>query len=87
MDSGSESEKNYCYAETLEDTELYVKPANHEQRKKKKYQTDISPRENMKYDRETDTYTCAAGKSLTFDYITPESKYFFSNLKNMNLPE
>ena len=68
MDSGSESEKNYCYAETLEGTELYIKSASHEQRKKKKYQTDLSRRENMKYDRETDTYTCAAGKSLTFDY-------------------
>ena len=67
VDSGYESEENYYYAETLEDTELYVKPANHEQRKKKKYQTDISRRENMKYDKETDTYTCAAGKSLIFD--------------------
>ena len=68
VDSGYESEENYCYAETLEGTELYVKPANHEQCKKKKYQTDISRRENMKYDKETDTCTCAAGKSLTFDY-------------------
>ena len=32
------------------DCELYVKPSNHEVRKKKKYRTDISCRENMAYD-------------------------------------
>ena len=67
LDSGYESEENYCYAETLKHTQLYVKPANHEQRKKKKYHTDISRRENMTYDKEADTYTCAAGKTLSFD--------------------
>ena len=69
VDSGYESEDNYCWFEELEDCELYVKPSNHEVRKKKKYRTDISRRENMAYDAEADTYTCANGKTITFDGV------------------
>jgi len=61
--------ENYCYFEELKDIALFVKPSNHEQRKTKKYRTDISRRENMKYNAETDTYTCANGKAITFDGI------------------
>ena len=43
-------------------TELYVKPSNHEAAKHRKYKTDISRRENMVYDAQADTYTCANGK-------------------------
>ena len=68
-DSGYESEENYCYFEELKDIALFVKPSNHEQRKTKKYRTDISRRENMAYNTETDTYTCANGKAITFDAI------------------
>ncbi len=68
VDSGYESEENYCYFENLPGVELYVKPSNHEQLKSRKYRTDISRRENMAYDETTDTYTCANGKKLTFDY-------------------
>ena len=46
-----------------------MKPSNHEQRKTRKYRTDISRRENMAYDAEADTYTCANGKTVTFDGI------------------
>jgi hypothetical protein len=67
-DSGYESEENYCFFEALPDTKLYVKPSDHEQKKKRKYRTDISRRENMAYDAGTDSYTCASGKQLTFDY-------------------
>jgi hypothetical protein len=67
-DSGYESEENYCFFEALPDTKLYVKPSNHEQKKTRKYRTDISRRENMAYDAGTDSYTCASGKQLTFDY-------------------
>ena len=59
VDSGYESEENYCYFEENKGTKLYVKPSNHEQKKTKKYRTDISRRENMSYDAEKDTYTCA----------------------------
>ena len=68
VDSGYESEDNYCWFEELEDCELYVKPSNHEARKKRKYRTDISRRENMAYDPASDTYTCAAGKSIRYDH-------------------
>ena len=68
-DAGYESEENYCYFEKLKDIALFVKPSNHEQRKTKKYRTDISRRENMAYNVETDTYTCANGKAITFDGI------------------
>lgn len=63
-DSGYESEENYCWFEQGDRPELVVKPSNHEQKKKKKYRTDISRRENMPYDAESNTYTCANGKLL-----------------------
>lgn len=68
VDAGYESEENYSHFEGLE-AELYVKPTNHEQKKKKKYRTDISRRENMAYNAEQDSYTCANGKAITFDYV------------------
>ena len=75
VDSGYESEENYCYFETLKHIELYVKPANHEQKKKRKYRTDISRRENMGYDPAKDCYICAQGKELTADFVkNTESK-------------
>lgn len=64
LDSGYESEENYHYVEEHEQLSLFVKPANHEQKKKRKYQTDIGRRENMSYDAEKDEYTCAQGKKL-----------------------
>ena len=64
VDSGYESEENYCWFEAHPETELYVKPSNHEAAKHRKYKTDISRRENMTYDAQADTYTCANGKLL-----------------------
>ena len=64
VDSGYESEENYCWFETHPETELYVKPSNHDVARHKKYRTDISRRENMAYDEHADTYTCANGKLL-----------------------
>ena len=69
VDSGYESEENYCWFEENGELKLYVKPSNHEQRKTRKYRTDISRRENMAYDAEADTYTCANGKTITFDGV------------------
>ena len=68
VDSGYESEENYCWFEEEERPELVVKPSNHEQKKKKKYRSDVSRRENMPYDPEQDTYTCANGKLLKETY-------------------
>ena len=70
VDAGYESEENYCYFEQpWISAKLLVKPSNHEQKKHKKYKTDISRRENMAYDAQTDAYTCANGKLLVFDHI------------------
>ena len=55
VDSGYESEENYSWFEGESRPELVVKPSNHEQRKKRKCRTDISRRENMAYDTESDT--------------------------------
>ena len=65
VDSGYESEENYRYVDGSKQLSLFVKPSNHEQKKKRKYQTDIGRRENMPYDGEKDEYTCAQGKKLT----------------------
>ena len=67
-DAGYESEENYCWFEAHPEMELYVKPVNHDIRKHKKYRTDISRRENMSYNAEKDTYTCANKKELTLTH-------------------
>ena len=64
VDSGYESEENYSYVDGNELLSLFVKPADHEQKKKRKYKTDIGRRENMAYDAEKNAYTCAKGKKL-----------------------
>ena len=63
-DAGYESEENYSFYEKLPQTELWVKPSNYEQQKKRKYRTDISRKENMVYDAQKDIYLCAGGKEL-----------------------
>lgn len=64
VDAGYESEENYRYFDRETKLSLFVKPANHEQKKTKKYRTDIGRRENMPYDSKSDTYTCAQGRKL-----------------------
>ena len=64
VDSGYESEENYNFVDGSEQLSLFVKPSNHEQKKKRKYKTDIGRRENMAYDAEQDEYTCAQGRKL-----------------------
>ena len=63
-DAGYESEENYTFFEGLPHTDAYIKPANHEQKKKRKYRTDPGRRENMTYCAEKDEYTCVQGKRL-----------------------
>ena len=68
VDSGYESEENYHYVDGSKQLSLFVKPSNHEQRKTRKYKTDIGRRENMPYDEERDEYTCAQGRKLSAVY-------------------
>ena len=63
-DAGYESEENYTYFEGFEHTDAYIKPANHEQKKQKKYRTDPGRRENMTYHADKDEYICTQGKRL-----------------------
>ena len=62
-DSGYESEEGYEYLKE-HDQLPYIKPQTYEKWKKRSFKEDISKRENMAYDEQTDTYTCHAGKKL-----------------------
>ena len=62
-DAGYESEENYMYLENNGQAS-YIKPTNYEISRTRKYKTDIGRRENMSYDKETDSYTCRNGKKL-----------------------
>ncbi len=67
-DAGYESEENYVFLE--ENGQLsYIKPANYEISKTRKYRKNIGKIENMEYDPESDVYTCRNNKSLTADHI------------------
>lgn len=67
-DSGYESEEGYSYLKANKQVP-YIKPQTYEKWKKRSFKKDISKRENMDYDRETDTYTCHGGKKLSPLYI------------------
>lgn len=67
-DAGYESEENYLFLETNGQLS-YIKPANYETSKTRKYRNDIGKMENMGYDPASDTYTCKNGKKLTVDHI------------------
>lgn len=65
-DAGYESEENYLFLE--ENGQLaFIKPANYEISKTRKYRQDIGRMENMTYSEADDTYTCMEGRSLTYD--------------------
>ena len=67
-DAGYESEENYLFLE--ENGQLsYIKPANYEISKTRKYRNDIGKIENMEYNEVSDIYTCRNGKKLTVDHI------------------
>ena len=63
-DSGYESEEAYDYLKS-QNQKPYIKPQTYEKWKKRSFKQDISKRENMKYDIESDTYTCHAGNILS----------------------
>ena len=62
-DAGYESEEAYVFLEQ-NGQKSYLKPQNYEISKTRKYRQDISWRENMKYDPETDEYICTNGRKL-----------------------
>jgi len=66
-DAGFESEENYTWCEKNGQL-AFIKPANHDQAKTKKYKSDIGKRENMPYDAENDAYICHAGHQIQASY-------------------
>lgn len=67
-DAGYESEENYVYIR--ENMRLsFIKPANYEISKTRKYKNDISRIDNMDYDEFGDYYTCKNNKKLTINKI------------------
>ena len=62
-DAGYESEENYEYLFNNNYTP-YIKPQNYEKQKTRKFKHDISKVENMSFNEETDTYTCANNQKL-----------------------
>ncbi|MGI6366563.1 MAG: IS1182 family transposase [Bacillota bacterium] len=66
-DAGFESEENYTWCE--ENGQIaFIKPANHDRAKTRKYRSDIGKRENMLYDAESDAYICYAGNKIQAAY-------------------
>jgi hypothetical protein len=66
-DAGFESEENYTWCE--ENGQIaFIKPANHDRAKARKYRSDIGKRENMPYDPESDAYICYAGNKIQAAY-------------------
>ena len=73
-DSGYESEEAYEFLKQNQQIP-YIKPQTYEKWKKRSFKQDISKRENMKYNKVSDEYTCHAGKRLKPLYIkTQKSK-------------
>ena len=67
-DSGYESEEGYSYLREKGQIP-YIKPQTYEKWKKRSFRKDISKRENMSYDENSDSYTCHAGKKLFPVYV------------------
>ena len=67
-DAGYESEENYSFIED-NDQISFIKPANYEVSKTRKYKNDISKIENMNYDAEKDLFICQNGKQLRVESV------------------
>ena len=64
-DAGYESEENYLFLEENEQL-AFIKPANYEISKTKKYKNDIGKIENMDYDEISDFYICKNNKKTIY---------------------
>ena len=63
-DAGYESEENYAYLEK-EGIRPFIKPSDHEYSKTKAYAKAMEWRNAMTYDKESDSYTCKGGRTLS----------------------
>lgn len=67
-DAGYESEENYLFLEANNQI-AFIKPANYEISKTRKYKNDIGKIENMEYDEISDFYTCKNNRKLTVSHL------------------
>ena len=67
-DAGYESEENYQFLEANNQI-AFIKPANYEISKTRKYKNDIGKIENMEYDEISDFYTCKNNRKLTVSHL------------------
>ena len=67
-DAVYESEENYLFLEANNQI-AFIKPANYEISKTRKYKNDIGKIENMEYDKISDFYTCKNNRKLTVSHI------------------
>mgnify|MGYP001049049194 CR=1 FL=1 len=67
-DAGYESEENYVFLEANGQLS-YIKPANYEISKTRRYKNDMGKIENMEYDAESDVYICRNAKRLMVDHV------------------
>ncbi|WP_367272461.1 transposase [Clostridium sp.] len=67
-DAGYESEENYPFIEENHQIS-FIKTANYEISKTRKYKNDIGKIENMDYNKENDFYTCKNSKKLKVESI------------------
>ena len=82
-DSGYESEENYSFIEKNNQLS-FIKPANYEISKTRKYQNDISKQENMNYNYDGDYYICRNNKKLyTQNIITRKSRTGYKSRKTI----
>ena len=62
-DAGYESLENYLYLDQ-NGKMCFIKPTNYDQKKTKRFQKQVGRIENMEYDPEEDSFTCAQGRKL-----------------------
>ena len=82
-DAGYESEENYLFLEN-NDQLSFIKPANYEISKTRRYQKDIGKIENMDYAAVGDYYVCRNGKRLCVSNVrTTKTKTGYASQKTI----
>ena len=82
-DAGYESEENYLFLENNGQLS-FIKPANYEISKTRRYQKDIGRIENMDYAAEGDYYVCRNGKRLCVSNVrTTKTKTGYASQKTL----
>ena len=86
-DAGYESEENYSFIE--ENNQIaFIKPANYEISKTRKYKNDIGKLENMNYNKQDDFYICQNNKKLQVDGVkNKKSKTGYESEKTVYICE